>query len=553
VSSSTSTENVSVIASLGATPDTFAVDKSIQAIVQQQLDNNITNLINLNSPYTGVTVTPISLNSDGTTNSSPPPEPTNTSFYEDTYITGSVTGSGGSISLPNAMTNGVPTNNGIRGIIATFSGNETITGGAGKNALIVTGSTTNLTWDPMGGAGTDTIYAGGGNNNFTLDGYWYDVQVASGDNTITTATNAAGGASYNRITTEGGHNVINLDAGTNTVMSAGSDVINVNDSGNLISVSGASKITFGANATGNTLYATGAATIVGNSGGNTISISGSQGAAISTSGAGSLGSVAGNTTIYSSTDDESVQFTAGTNRFRNNGGFDTIVATGQSVVRAGNPTGSTGKIDFINQSTNAVTVLGGAGAVTAFGGVGGGIITGGAEGNNSLIGGSGSATLVGGGNGDFIEAGGGNATPSGAWNALFAGVGNETLTATSVTGSNLFAAGSGNDIISSEGTGTQYFFTGSGNATITGSSLAGSDNIYFARSGGTSSQDIINNFSTQRDIMVMINGQTISSVTATSNASPQTGAVLTLSDNTRITMVGINPNQLQQFVGGSFV
>jgi hypothetical protein len=126
VSSSTSTENISVIASLGATPDTFAVDTSFQAIVQQQLDNNITNIINLNSPYIGVTVTPISLNSDGTTNSSPPPEPTNTSLYQDAYITGSVTGSGGSITLPNAMTNGVPTNNGIRGIIAAFSGNETI-------------------------------------------------------------------------------------------------------------------------------------------------------------------------------------------------------------------------------------------------------------------------------------------------------------------------------------------------------------------------------------------------------------------------------------------
>lgn len=199
-------------------------------------------------------------------------------------------------------------------------------------------------------------------------------------------------------------------------------------------------------------------------------------------------------------------------------------------------------------SSAQAVVLGNAGAVTAFGGNAGGLFYGGTSGNNSLIGGNGAVTLVGGNNNDLLAAGAGGATISSGANYLFAGAGNETLTASSVTGTNLFQAGTGGDVMTSDGTGTQYFFAGSGSSTMTGSSITGAQNVYYFGGSLTGGNDVIMNYSTTSDQVNILNGQKIAAITSVTAAAtfPQGGTLVTLSDNTQITLAGVNSSKFSQ-------
>ncbi|MCW8306734.1 hypothetical protein AruPA_06775 [Acidiphilium sp. PA] len=233
-------------------------------------------------------------------------------------------------------------------------------------------------------------------------------------------------------------------------------------------------------------------------------------------------------------------------------GSNTIVATGSASVFAGPPSGYAGKIDFINNSSAAVSVFAGSGSATVAAGAGGATVLGGSAGSNSLIGGSGAVYFVGGGNGDTLAAGFGGATTVTAPNYLFAGVGNETLLASSVTGSNLLQAGSGADVMSASGSGTQYFFGSTGSATMTGSSMTGANNVFFfgnaSNSGGN---DIITNFGKNSEL-IALNGTNIESISSTTlNGTP--GALVTLSDGTHVTLLGVNAASISGAQGGSVI
>jgi hypothetical protein len=208
--------SVSVLSSLGTTPISFDISSSLVTAVQDQLTGSITNVVNANTSYDPIVAVPITLAADGSTASLPSAVSGFTTGY-DIYLSGTVTG-GGSIALPVQAASG---SRGFAAIIATFTGNETVTGGAGLNALVVAGANTNLTYDPLGGTGVTTLYGGGGNNNFTLDGKNISAVVAAGDNTITAAAYSASPYSYNTISTAGGNNLITLNAGQDTVMSGG--------------------------------------------------------------------------------------------------------------------------------------------------------------------------------------------------------------------------------------------------------------------------------------------------------------------------------------------
>ena len=294
--------------------------------------------------------------------------------------------------------------------------------------------------------------------------------------------------------------------------------------------------------------------LIGSQSNAVISTNGSASPSGTAGGPNQIYDLGGNATIYAGGDNQAT-LSGGLDRFKVLTGNDTVLATGNASVQAGGPTGYAGTLDFINSSSAQATVLGGHGSVTAFGGNAGGLLYGGTGGNNSLIGGNGGVSLVGAGNNDYLLAGGNGAT-SVSNNDLFAGPGNETLMASSSTNNNILAAGPGADIISSSGSGNQAFFAATGSATMYGSTVSGATNTYFFSSSlqGGGGNDVIENFNSKTDNLVVLSGVNIVSVTGANNGNYPTGAALvTLSDNTQITMVGYNASNLQKFVGGSII
>jgi hypothetical protein len=243
-------------------------------------------------------------------------------------------------------------------------------------------------------------------------------------------------------------------------------------------------------------------------------------------------------------------------------GEATVTATDNSFVRV-NETGS-GTLDFINNSSNAATVLSSSNtdgaalnAVTAFGGAGGGFYAGGLAGNNSLVGGTGTVTLQGAGNNDFLEANSSIGT-----NLLMAGAGTETLLASSASGSNTFQVGLSpdsangaivsNGVVSTEGNGIQTFMLGSSDSTtLTGSSAAGALNLYdFVRDSATEangpSNFTITNFSANSAIFITDStpGAGAVSIVAIGNQLGGGGAEILLSDKTTISLTGVSAKSI---------
>lgn len=258
-------------------------------------------------------------------------------------------------------------------------------------------------------------------------------------------------------------------------------------------------------------------------------------------------------TINANIGNTDITYGGGRNNFVTYAGNNSIVASGSASVVATVGRGYAGTLTLTNDSSLAASVNANAGSATVFGGSAGGTFLGGSSGTNLLEGGNGSVFLVGGGNNDSLIAGGIGATSSSGSNYLFAGAGNETLVASSVTGSNLFSVGVGSDIISTAGAGSQYFFGSSGSASITGSTTLGSNNIYFfGTATGHGGNDIITNFSASKSELIALNGTNIESITGTTlNGVP--GALVSLSDGTQITLTGVTSNHIQGSTGGTII
>jgi hypothetical protein len=268
-----------------------------------------------------------------------------------------------------------------------------------------------------------------------------------------------------------------------------------------------------------------------------------------TGGKNTIVAAGGNDTINLQGSANAVTVSGGDDAVKSFTGSNTIVATGSASVFSGSPAGYAGKIDFISSSTAAATIFAGNGSATVDAGTGGGTVLGGTAGGNSLTGGSGSVYFVGGGNGDVLSAGFDGAATVTSPNYLFAGSGNETLLASSVTGTNVLAAGSGSDAMSASGSGTQYFFGSNGTATMTGSTMSGSNNIYFfgtaSNSGGN---DVITNFG-KNSQLIALNGTQIESITSsTLNGAP--ASLVSLSDGTNVTLIGVNAASISGSQGG---
>jgi len=129
---------------------------------------------------------------------------------------------------------------------------------------------------------------------------------------------------------------------------------------------------------------------------------------------------------------DTISFGAGNNIATTNGaatinagsGSETITGAGTTLLY-GSSVG--GKLKFIGTGGGA-TVFGGAGSDTLSGHNGPDYFQGGSGGNNSIVAGTGAATLIGGGSGDQLFAKGSGSQ------ILYAGLGNETLTGSTVGG-----------------------------------------------------------------------------------------------------------------------
>jgi hypothetical protein len=244
--------------------------------------------------------------------------------------------------------------------------------------------------------------------------------------------------------------------------------------------------------------------------------------------------------------------------------------TNASVVASGSATtnlywssaNAGGTLNFVNLGTGGATVNIGnfngttsSTRVTAYGGAGGGFFVGGAAGDNSLTGGTGVVTLVGAGNNDTLTAN------SNAGTNVFAqgeGIG-ELLIATSTTGSNIFGAGlqypglgepSVSGVISTQGSGTQEFLLGNLGAgeTIYGSTQSGALNNYFVTSNATAGggQISIYNFIDDNSTIFLSNGAGgagDASITAMGYDSFQSAYDIALSDGTNILLKGLSNDQ----------
>ena len=352
------------IASSANTTYQFSVGDGVASAAQKQLTNISNTFITPPAGQPAPTFDQLIFAADGSL-SNPPSAPALGAGRAYLYLSGAVTGTGGSVVLPAASTTG---GNGFSGIFANIAGSETITGGAGKNQLLVTSAQTNLTWDPQGGSFTDSIIAGGGNNNFTLDGTHYDVLASAGSNTITAAQNVVGASnSYNFVTTTGGDNRINLDAGQNYISSGGNDTINVANSSNYITTSGAADVIFASAAGGNSLVAGGTTTVHDHGSNDAVTLEGS--ASLINGGSNNHVTVSGGKQDFVTGDSNTVSASTTVTPVALFGQNNSLVGGGGGVLYAygsGNIVNAAGADTvMLNGQGNTVTDLNGNGVVFA--------------------------------------------------------------------------------------------------------------------------------------------------------------------------------------------
>ncbi len=266
--------------------------------------------------------------------------------------------------------------------------------------------------------------------------------------------------------------------------------------------------------------------------------------------------------------------------------------------------GGTGFHQLLNSNRSvfgSMSVNGGSGSVTVFSGDQGGIIYGGSAGGNVVIAGAGQlgdsyfqyagedanggdgiepatpVTIVGGGSGDLLVL-------KGVWNdnAVVAGAGNETLTGADAngygntffggTGADLIVAGGGHDLVVAgsgaetinAGTGQTAIFAGTGSDLIVGGdgsdyvqvgagsatafTGAGAD-LFAAVNGGGGGTELVVGFRVGTDQIALRSYAGSGTMAGITNSQVTGGStVLTLADNTRITLQGVTNLGASSFV-----
>jgi hypothetical protein len=337
-----------------------------------------------------------------------------------------------------------------------------------------------------GGTGTNVFFALGSNDTVSAQGNSDTLFGGSGGSTFLIAP----AATNERVVGSSGALTVS-DAGVGSTIFGGSGALNVATAGSLASVIGGS----GAVSASDTGKSN---TIIGGSG------------ALGATLAGSGAYVAGGLGALSVTD---------------NGTSDTIAASlGFASVTA---------------ATSSSVVESGAGLLNFVGGTGSSTVFGFGSGDASVFGGTGTTHLVG-GSVTYVN------TTSGGM-VFYGESGNEKLDASLSKGPSTIYGGldpTGNRVLIG-GQGSNIFTGGEGAETLVGGST---DNSFFfwKGAGGSTTHDVLTNWSPATDFVLLGNYGAGAADAAIAGATTAAGSTtLTLSDNTKITFIGVtNPATL---------
>jgi hypothetical protein len=222
---------------------------------------------------------------------------------------------------------------------------------------------------------------------------------------------------------------------------------------------------------------------------------------------------------------------------------------------------------FVN--TGSSTLVGGSGSATLFGGGAGSQLAffqGSGTGSATFVGGAGNSSLVAGAAGGLVAFSGAGGTvnlygtSTSAFNYLVGGTGSETLNAAFSGGTGVLVGGAANALGYLSNTSQDAYFDGSGTSTLVGgTSLSGGsstslpDLLVFANgaSGGTTTYY---NWGANSGLVFIGYGAT-GDATIKSNiaaAGSGTSVSFTLSDNSKITLVGINGATINPSTNATF-
>ncbi len=345
-------------------------------------------------------------------------------------------------------------------------------------------------------------------------------------------------AGYNVVTNDmAGANTIKAGPGTAIISSTGGGLfvltgpatLAASGGNNVISQSGAGAIQLAVDAGNNTISAGGTSgTVAGGVGTDLIAATGSGETILSQGGTDTITSSGSNNLIVgTSTGPGSMVVTeSGSNDTILGGGNPmTVTATTATRVYAG-----AGSLTFVGGSGTA-TVLGGTGSESLTAGSGGIVFADNTATSATVNSGTGSVTIFGAsGAADYLTG------TTGSPDFLIAGGGNETLSGAGNSGSQFLAMGSASvsaSLIAGSGSDTLVAGAGPGSATMTGGS--GSDTFVFFKQAAGGAKDVINNFTASDS--VFIEGYGAGSAAALLQAATvgAGGVTLTLSDGTTVT------------------
>ncbi|MBV9251146.1 MAG: calcium-binding protein [Acetobacteraceae bacterium] len=462
----------------------------------------------------------------------------------------------GGESLAAPITSGGTENDailgGVVGAVTVPAGYQFVVNEASAPATI-TASNATLLSGTVGGTffltGASTLDAGGGNNWAHVDGSNYQMYAGSGDdtllasgagtvaaggglNTIVSGSSSVAGVSSGNWIVSTGQDVIFARAVADTVQSSGDKTLlfgggNVNASlsgandtivagggADTIQASGDSALVFGdlsgANTPMNTEVSGANATVVAGYGTSNVTASGSNGLIGGTSGRFNVVDTGTNTTIIGST------------------GASTVTASGHGLLFGA----QSGDLVFYGGAASA-TVFGSAGSSETLFGAAGGIEYDNMGANATVVGGSGVSTLFGAPGGTITYVG---STGGAQFQAL---EGNVTFNASGSSSDNLIVGGrdpNGADSLVG-GAGKDTLMAGSGADTLTGG--GGNDLFVFFRNMTGGNTDTITDFTQNDSLLLSGYGTTVTQTLSTAVHSGGNTTV-TLSDNTRITFVGVS-------------
>jgi len=396
----------------------------------------------------------------------------------------------------------------------------TVAGAAEANESVFAGSS-DLTFYTDGGSGT--IIGGDGNNLIASPtsngGSWYlDLQGVG-------STTLFGGSANDEILSANGRNLLFLGSGQDTVFSSGADTI----------VGGSGAETVATAASQSWVFAgSGPALLVNSGGADTLS----AGPGAETIFAGASGG------LYFLNNSPSLIF-AGIGAYAN-----TIVGgTGNATVFGGSGSNLIFGNDenlVVNLQSSTGTIVGGAGNTTVYAGTGGNQVM--FQGSGALLydAESSFSNIISNPNSPGAEIFASNGGSVALWgsndgNAFIAGPGNVTLQGSGASGANVYFAGTGADVLVA-GSGNDTLVAGTGDSTMVGG--AGRDQFVFIN-GAAGGSVVIENYnpSDQLSLFGYGNSSIISSQVIGGSL------VLTLSDQTTITLQGVNPFTAAQIQG----